>query len=269
MTSLDGEALLRVNRAVERFEDSWWRGEPWPIEDLLRGESDTRARAELLSYALAIELEHRRRRGEAPTPGDYEERFPDYPAVVRRGLSETRTGSITAGSSAATCVNDAGMADAVISAPAYTYLIAFRPDGTDQLCAPDREDSLPARTTPTRYPPASRSNSLYRLSEGHGLYAFALVVSRGPLPPYRDWKHQQGSIPWASGQKGDPGVVWRDDERGLHPLLATGPQSIRGKDAIARDSGGPAAKLANWLRARPGVDAVTVEAFTAEPALGP
>ena len=37
MSTLDGEAQLRVLRAVERFEDAWRRGEPIPLEDLLRG----------------------------------------------------------------------------------------------------------------------------------------------------------------------------------------------------------------------------------------
>jgi hypothetical protein len=42
--------------------------------------------------------------------------------------------------------------------------------------------------------------------------------------------------------------------------------STRGKGAKARDSGAPAAKLANWLRGLPGVDAVTLEAFPVQPA---
>jgi hypothetical protein len=41
------------------------------------------------------------------------------------------------------------------------------------------------------------------------------------------------------------------------------------KDAEARDPGGPAGTLASWLRSRPGVDIVVVEAFPVEPAPGP
>ena len=64
-------------------------------------------------------------------------------------------------------------------------------------------------------------------------------------------------------------VVWRDDEQGLQPLLAGDAAGTRGKGVKARGSGGPAAKLASWLRGLPGVDAVTLEAFPVEPASGP
>src|SRR5208337_4300015 len=109
----------------------------------------------------------------------------------------------------------------------------------------------------------------YRLSEGAGLHAIALLVSRQPLPPYRAWKKQHGLIPWIAKLPCEPGVVWRDDDQGLQPLLADDPAGTRGKGFKARGSGGPVAKLASWLRALPGVDVVTVEAVPAEPATGP
>ena len=76
-------------------------------------------------------------------------------------------------------------------------------------------------------------------------------------------------MPWAARLPCEPGVVWRDDDQGLQPLLADDSAGTRGKGVKARGSGGPAAKLASWLRGLPGVDAVTLEAFPVEPASGP
>ena len=90
-TTLDGEALLRINQAVERFEDHWRRGEPRLLEDLVRGEQVPGARLELLRYALAVELKYRRDRGEMPTVAEYERRFPEHGEVVRAGFGELET----------------------------------------------------------------------------------------------------------------------------------------------------------------------------------
>jgi hypothetical protein len=77
-----------------------------------------------------------------------------------------------------------------------------------------------------------------------------------------------GPMPWAA-MPYEPGVVWRDDDQGLRPLLADDPAGTRGKGAKARDSGESAARLASWFRGLPGVDVVTLEAFPVEPASGP
>src|SRR4051794_15106653 len=98
MTSLDGDALLRVNQAVERFEGDWRRGTPGLLEDLLRDEDDDRTRSELLRYALAVELEYRRRLGEVPTSAEYERRFPGHVEAVRMAFTEQRTVTVPSGS---------------------------------------------------------------------------------------------------------------------------------------------------------------------------
>jgi hypothetical protein len=158
---------------------------------------------------------------------------------------------------------------AELSEPAYAYLLAFRPDGTDELCDPDDEDMPPPKKDEPVYPPPAKSDERYRLSEGPGLHAFALVVSRQPLPPYRQWKQRIGSMAWAARLSCEPGVVWRDDDQGLQPLLAEDTACTRGKGVKARGSGAQAAKLASWLRGLPGVDVVTLEAFPVEPASRP
>ncbi len=158
---------------------------------------------------------------------------------------------------------------AELSEPAHAYLIAFRPDGTDELCDPDDESAWPPRKQQPGYPPPSKSGERYGLAEGAGLYAFALVVSRKPLPPYDEWKRRVGPIPWSARLPCEPGVVWRDDDAGLEPLVAGDPDEIRGKGVKAGGSGASVAKLASWLRGLPDVDVVTVEAFPVEPATRP
>jgi serine/threonine protein kinase len=156
-----------------------------------------------------------------------------------------------------------------LSEPAYVFLIAFRPNGTDELCDPDDEDTLPPLKRQPLYPPPEKSDERYRLSEGCGLCAFALVVSRAPLPSYREWKRRIGPLPWGANLSCEPGVVWLHDHQGLQPLLAEDLAGTRGKGIKARGSGEPAARLALWLRRLPGIDAVTLEAFPIEPATAP
>jgi serine/threonine protein kinase len=163
-------------------------------------------------------------------------------------------------------VDDDVTVQAELSEPAYSFLIAFRPDGTDELCDPEDDRTPPVRKQQPLYPPPAKSDERYRLSEGTGLYAFALVVSHEPLPSYRVWKERIGKSPWTAKSPSEPGVVWRDEGQGPQPLLADDSAGTRGKGAKARDSGAPAGKLAGWLRGLPGVDLVTLEAFPVEPA---
>jgi predicted Ser/Thr protein kinase len=167
-----------------------------------------------------------------------------------------------------TRVDDEVTVRAELSEPAYAYLIAFRPDGTDELCDPDDEETRPPRKPEPMYPPPSKSTDRILLSEGAGLHAFAVVVSREPLPSYREWKRLHGRIPWDARIPCEPGVVWLDDDQGLQPLAAAGTSDNRGKGSKARGSGEPAARLAIWLRGRAGVDVVAVEAFPVLPAAG-
>jgi len=194
--------------------------------------------------------------------------IPHFPRLDAQHFDPRRVGTLGRTSFAAR-VDDEVTVRAELSEPAYAYLIAFGPDGTNELCDPDDDDLPPPKKQQPLYPPPAKSDERYRLSEGAGLHAFALVVSREPLPRYRAWKKQHGPMPWTAKLPCEPGVVWRDDDQGLQPLLADDPAGTRGKGVKARGSGGPVAKLASWLRALPGVDAVTLEAFPVEPASGP
>jgi serine/threonine protein kinase len=191
-----------------------------------------------------------------------------FPKLDAEHFDPSRVG-ILGRSSFAAREDDEVTVQAELSEPAYAYLIAFRPDGTDELCDPDDEDARPRRKKQPLYPPPSKSDERIRLSEGAGLHAFALVASRKRLPSYREWKRRIGPMPWAARLPYEPGVVWCDDGQGLQPLLADDPAGTRGKGVKARGPGGLVAKLASWLRGLPGIEVVTLEAFPVEPAAGP
>jgi hypothetical protein len=150
-----------------------------------------------------------------------------------------------------------------LSAPAYCYLIAYRPDGTEELCFPEDANAPPPRTDRPRYP-SVKPDETYGLEEGEGLMAFALVVSRHPLPAYAEWRKQRGASPWrkADAQRD---VVWRYDGR---ELLAVTPEEPAGARAKGRRLGdaGPLAELVGWLRQAPEVEAVAAVAFPVLPA---
>jgi hypothetical protein len=195
--------------------------------------------------------------------------IPHFPKLDRDHDDPNRSGVVLGLGSFAAREYDDVIVRAELSEPAYSYLIAFRPDGTDELCDPEDEETPPARKLGPSYPPPVKSDERYRLSEGAGLYAFALVVSREPLPSYREWKRRVGPLPWAAKLPCQPGIVWRVDNHGLQALLADNADGTRGKGAKARDSGGPVGELANRLRSLPGVHVVMVEAFAVEAAAGP
>jgi serine/threonine protein kinase len=77
--------------------------------------------------------------------------------------------------------------DVRLTEPAYTYLIAFRPDGVAELCYPASENLPPTKRDRATHPENSSRGSGYGLREGTGLWVFAAVVSQEPLPAFSDW----------------------------------------------------------------------------------
>jgi eukaryotic-like serine/threonine-protein kinase len=84
----DANPDLRLLRLVESFEDGWVAGSPTSLEDWLATAGDD-DRDELLRHGLAVEVAHRRLRGEAPTAGDYLGRFPHRSSIIHEALAET------------------------------------------------------------------------------------------------------------------------------------------------------------------------------------
>jgi hypothetical protein len=199
----------------------------------------------------------------------------------------------------ATRRGDSVTVEARLSRPAYAYLIAFRPDGIEEVCFPEGEDEPPQWTDRPRYPSVSRGVH-YGLDEGEGLQVFALVVSSRPLPPYKEWTARRGTSPWKRfeaarvvlvastlGLLGSPsgadallaaaalfpgrllpqtppGVVWRDDGAEVDALTAEDPT---GKRAKGREVSGKTTvvELMDWLRQAPEVEVVAAVGFAVLP----
>jgi hypothetical protein len=149
-----------------------------------------------------------------------------------------------------------------LTAPGYAYLIAFQPDGQMELCSMAGGDAaIPDRIQSPSYPPPGKPSEAFGLKDGEGLQAFALVLSRAPLPSFRDWRASQGPCPWQSAKKAEPGVVWRFNGQTLESLKAGGTRGT----GTSQGARGAVAELAEWLKSRPGVDEVVVEAFAVLP----
>jgi serine/threonine protein kinase len=155
---------------------------------------------------------------------------------------------------------------ATLSRPAYAYLIAFRPDGTEELCFPESEDEMATLTDRPRYPSVSRGVN-YGLNEGEGLQVFALVASSRPLPAYKAWRPKCGRAPWKTFAT-PLGVVWWDNGGEVRPLTAEDPNGQRGKgQRVAGKT--PVVELTDWLRRAPGVEVAAAVGFAVLPKKGP
>jgi serine/threonine protein kinase len=150
-----------------------------------------------------------------------------------------------------------------LSHPAYAYLLAFRPDGTEEVCFPENEDEPPPPTDTPRYPLSESRQFNYGLDEGEGLQVFALVVSSLPLPSYRAWRARLEPSPWKKDET-PADVVWRDNGVEVAALIPEPPGNERGK---GREVKGKTlvAELTDWLRRGPDVETVEAVGFAVLP----
>jgi serine/threonine protein kinase len=157
--------------------------------------------------------------------------------------------------------NEAVKVLAVFREPVYCYLIALNPDGSQQLCCPVRnksdtevgdEESRPALVTSLQYPSAPRM--VFRLTDGAGQQAFALIASRRSLPSYREWKEKLGPIPWNHSQ--DDSVLAFDGQTTI-PVFAP---KERGKVEKMRGAD-PFDQMCRFLKANSGAEIVQARAF--------
>lgn len=70
---------LRHEEHSRRFAEAWQRGQQPKIEDFLPPDGDGRSR--ILIELIQIDMEFRRKNGEAVSPSEYRERFPDLPGI--------------------------------------------------------------------------------------------------------------------------------------------------------------------------------------------
>jgi serine/threonine protein kinase len=201
----------------------------------------------------------------------------------------------------ATRRGDSVTVEARLSRPAYAYLLAFRPDGIEEVCFPESENEPPPLTDRPRYPTAESRGVNYGLDEGEGLQVFAVVVSGVRLPAYKEWRArwrrepspwekvggarlvlgasimgllgsppEQGPLLAADGLfpgrllQAPPGVVWRDDGAEVDALTVEDPtgQRTKGREVSGKTT---VWELTEWLRQAPAVEAVAAVGFAVLP----
>jgi hypothetical protein len=158
-----------------------------------------------------------------------------------------------------TQLNDAVRVQIQFSEPAYCYLLAFNPNGTEQLCYPDDPTTVPSKSLPVLFP--AEANKIFYFTDGVGVQVMALLASRQPLPCYAEWKSGAKVAPWKGGVANG---VWRFDGQQFEPL---GTQ----RGTVQDIAGLPAsfAELCSFLKSRPGVEVIDVLAFPVELAAEP
>lgn len=125
---------------------------------------------------------------------------------------------------------------AAFGRPLYCYLVAYHPNGHDELCFPKDRAALPPAVSELTYP--SDTEHLHGLIDGVGLQAFVLWTSAEPLPSFEAWRVKQGAAPW-SAQPAAADAVWEADATGPRVLTRT----VRGERAKIK---APAEVTALW-----------------------
>jgi len=134
----------------------------------------------------------------------------------------------------------------------FCYLIAFNPDGKDQLCYPQSPSERPRELDKLDYP--EDAELAFGLTDGVGLQAFVLLVSHEPLPPYEEWKISAAAPQWSREMAAEKWLF--DGREYLAPNRTRGtlrPLGSRPPDAFR--------ELCAFYRNRPEFDAVRAIAF--------
>jgi serine/threonine-protein kinase len=71
-----------IDAIATPFDRAWRAGQRPQIDEYLVGVAEPR-RSHLLAELLRVEVEYRRETGEEPTAGEYQQRFPEYVALIR------------------------------------------------------------------------------------------------------------------------------------------------------------------------------------------
>jgi hypothetical protein len=147
-----------------------------------------------------------------------------------------------------------------LTEPAYCYLLALNPDGTEQLCWPGDEQLPPERLERLEYPARGRAFNLDDEPRG-GLQAFVLIASREPLSPYAVWRARQAGLTWARLPATED-VVWRGDGDQVDPSTP----GVGQRGSVGDLKGvGPLAEWARQVRGADGVGALKWVAFPVKP----
>jgi serine/threonine protein kinase len=183
-----------------------------------------------------------------------------------RGESATLLGDIST-TSQEILTTDSVRVATKLKAPGYCYLLAFNPDGAEQLCYPE-DPELPAvlytenknaksmELTPSKNAEFQFPKDEYFEPGQKGLQVFVLIASAEPLRPYAKWRSQVGSIPWKKTDSYDQPNRWEFDGQDYHRLPEERGQKVErgGAPKAFRD-------LCDFLRKLRDVQAVRALAF--------
>ena len=129
--------------------------------------------------------------------------------------------------------------------PVYAYLVALRPDGVMELIHPDSEDTPAPRSDRIRYPqPDKLGHVRYGLTDGVGLWAFAITASDDPLPAFATWAEKEPSF-WGKSP-GTRGAALYCDGEWIETASVAG--KLRSKDDPALDASNPFTKALRELK---------------------
>jgi serine/threonine protein kinase len=156
--------------------------------------------------------------------------------------------------------NDSIQILAQFSKPAYCYLVAFNPDGREQLCLPSKPDDdpapdlIPPRTKELCYPTSPERG--FSLDDGPGMQAFVLLASAQPLPAYARWQREVGVAPW---QKAQGNGIWRFDGKDFEPGNKRG--KVREMNTLPK----PLVELYRFFQNSTRIEAFRVISFPVKP----
>jgi hypothetical protein len=149
--------------------------------------------------------------------------------------------------------------EAVLSEPAYAYLIAFNPAVKEE----DLEQPVPRAAASTPPPKQDRlaSPGRLKLNDGEGLEVLAVLASRKQLPPYVEWKKHRPPLAWRR-TPATSGVVWRHDGSGARPIFDA--RLRRAEEVDKVDDRMAIHGLSKTLAGLPGIEAVALMGFAVD-----
>jgi hypothetical protein len=197
--------------------------------------------------------------GGSPGPAAKPLEIKDMRVTHLRDRGETRLGDLRTSPTTVRLDDNVEVA-AELTVPAYYYLIAFNPRGSEgdlvQLCLPEGKDGRdaetvrPDRRTEVQYP---RKDNF--ILDAAGLQAFVLAASTKPLPPFKDWRSQAGPIPW-EGVRDSGAWRWHFDGRDFTRFPRERGR-VEPRDAVPE----PLRKLCAFFKGRAEFEAVQAVAF--------
>jgi serine/threonine protein kinase len=172
-----------------------------------------------------------------------------------RGDPSAELGTL-GGSSLSARFNDDVRVHVRLNRPAYCYLVAFNPDGKEQLCYPKDKNTPPPQNEGFDYP--LEATKYFPLNDGIGLQAFVLLASKEPLPSYKEWKAKVGAAPWHKVRADN---FWHFDGRDF----LNGSRGAEVEREPLKELPKAFEDLCSFLKDRPGIAAIDAVAFPVKP----